>query len=79
MGRVRKAGDEQPLHHNAVMAVSEEELYDCEGDLHALHAGIDRWRSVSPYFMVGGWLRQKVKSARRKLEEGRMQGRSEER
>jgi hypothetical protein len=25
-----------------------------EEDLHALQAGIERWRRVSPYFMVGG-------------------------
>lgn len=38
-----------PLHHLAAANVSEMVV---EGNLHALQAGIDRWRSVSPYFMV---------------------------
>jgi hypothetical protein len=49
VGRVRNDGDDQPLHHLAVANVSEKMLRGC---LHALQAGIDRWRSVSPYFMV---------------------------
>lgn len=51
MGRVRNDGDEQPLHHLAGVRVRERGL---EMDLHALQAGIERWRRVSPYFMVGG-------------------------
>jgi hypothetical protein len=49
VGRVRNDGDDQPLHHLAAANVSEKVL---RGYLHALQAGIDRWRSVSPYFMV---------------------------
>jgi hypothetical protein len=49
VGRVRNDGDDQPLHHLAVANVSEKVL---GGNLHALQAGIDLWRSVSPYFMV---------------------------
>jgi hypothetical protein len=50
VGRVRNDGDDQPLHHLAAANVSEKVL---RRYLHALQAGIDRWRSVSPYFMVG--------------------------
>jgi hypothetical protein len=49
VGRVRNDGDDQPLHRLAAANVSEKVL---RGNLHALQAGIDRWRSVSPYFMV---------------------------
>jgi hypothetical protein len=54
VGRVRDDGYEQPLHHLAGVYARSKGL---EEDLHALQAGIERWRRVSPYFMVGGgWL-----------------------
>lgn len=54
VGRVRDVvGCDQPLHHLAGVKLRTKDL---EEDLHALQAGIERWRRVSPYFMVeGGW------------------------
>jgi hypothetical protein len=51
VGRVRDDGYEQPLHHLAGVYARSKGL---EEDLHALQAGIERWRRVSPYFMAGG-------------------------
>ena len=51
MGRVRNVEDDEPLHHLAALKTGGKGL---EVDLHALQAGIERCRSVSPYFMVGG-------------------------
>lgn len=53
VGRVRDDGYDQQLHHLAGVDMRRKRL---EGDLHALQAGIERWRRVSPYFMVGGGL-----------------------
>jgi hypothetical protein len=51
VGRVRNAGDDEPLHHLAALNTRGNGM---EGYSHALQAGIERWRRVSPYFMVGG-------------------------
>jgi hypothetical protein len=64
VGRVRNAGDDQPLHCLTAVSLRGDAL---DVDLHALQAGIERWRSVSPYFMVGG---ERLVEASRKWEAG---------
>ena len=51
VGRFRDYGYDQPLHHLAGVDMRKKDLGE---DVHALQAGIERWRRVSPYFMVGG-------------------------